>query len=66
MGFNDHRFESRDFDILYKCPKCLRMFKVWTEDQTPGFRMKDTLYCPYCDAAVETSMEVEFHVVKEK
>ena len=63
MGFNDH---SKDFDFLYKCPKCSQMFKVWTEDQIPGFRFKDKLYCPYCNELIETSMEVELHIVKEK
>ena len=44
------------------CPCCKKSFTFWEEDQVPGFRMKDTLYCPYCNKELFSSMEVEFHV----
>ena len=62
MGYNDHIGDAPEETI--KCPKCDKRFVCWEEDQTPGFRDRDTLWCPYCGEEITHSMEVEFHVRK--
>lgn len=63
MGFNDHYPE--DFIEHYVvCSVCGKKFYFITEEQIPGFRMKDELYCPYCSTLLAESMEIEFSKVK--
>lgn len=63
MGFNDHYPE--DFiEHIVTCDMCGKKFRFITEDQIPGFRMMDYLYCPYCQAELAKSMEIEFNNVR--
>lgn len=64
MGWNDHLREG--FNYIYECPFCHKTFQVYEEEQIPGFRMKDYLYCPYCGKEITSSMEVEYHVQNKK
>lgn len=63
MGFNDHYPEDYiEHNVV--CKICGKKFRFITEEQIPGFRMLDELYCPYCGTEVARSMTVEFsHVV---
>ncbi len=42
------------------CSLCGKIYEQYTEDQTPGFRMKDYDICPYCQGSNGESMSVEF------
>ena len=53
-------------EYIIVCPYCKGEFKVFEERQTPGFRMKDKLSCPYCKELLLSSMEYEWTVVDEK
>ena len=53
-----------DFDYLCECPKCKKTFEVSEIPQTPGFRWKEELVCPYCSSVIRSSMEYEFIVTK--
>lgn len=44
------------------CPFCGTVFEVWEEEQTPGFRTKEYLFCPKCKKQIESSMEVEYRL----
>ena len=59
MGWNDHIGDTSDEIIT--CPHCGKKYLQWTEDQTPGFRIKDEDICPYCGHENGSSMSVEFH-----
>ena len=52
------------WDVLeyeHKCPHCGETFICYEEEQTPGFRMMDVEYCPYCGQPTgRKSMEVEY------
>ena len=59
MGFNDHYPEDYiEHNVI--CNICGKRFKFMTEQQEPGFRIVDELYCPYCGTLLARSMEVEF------
>ena len=62
MGWNDHIGDPEE--RIIKCPDCGKRFRVWEEEQVPGFREKDYLYCPYCKKQLASSMEVEYNVSK--
>ena len=62
MGQFDHIGDP--IEELITCKSCKKKFRVWEEEQVPGFRDKDYLYCPYCGAELGSSMSVEFHVSK--
>ena len=49
-----------------RCQHCGKLFKVSVEEQTPGFRMKEELYCPHCGKLIYTTMKYEFVVLDEK
>lgn len=53
-----------DYEYVH-CPHCHKQFKIRLEEQTPGFRMKDELYCPFCGEFITSSMEVEFYIEKD-
>lgn len=63
MGFND-RYPEDFIEHIVTCDMCGKRFRFITEEQIPGFRMKDELYCPYCSTLLAQSMEVEFSGVK--
>lgn len=63
MGWNDH-LEDNNFNYVQKCPKCGKKFKVYEEEQVPGFRFPDPMICPYCNHVICKSMEVEFFTYK--
>ena len=48
------------------CNLCGKKFSFDTEEQTPGFRMLDTLNCPHCGAELDRSMQIEFLNVKKE
>lgn len=63
MGYNDHYPEDYiEHNVV--CNICGKKFRFITEEQEPGFRMKDELYCPYCKTLLAQSMEVEFSQVE--
>lgn len=63
MGWNDHY--PQDFiEHIVNCKECGKRFRFITEDQVPGCRAMDELYCPYCKAKLAQSMEVEFSKVE--
>lgn len=62
MGFNDHFKDDILNEYQVMCPHCGVIFPVWTEEQTPGFRAKDILYCPNCKKEIMSSLEVEYHL----
>ena len=64
MGFNDHYPESY-VEHLANCKVCGKRFRFITEEQIPGFRAMDALYCPYCKEKLAESMEVEFSGVQK-
>lgn len=64
MGFND-RYPEDYIEHNVACSLCGKKFRFITEEQIPGFRMLDELYCPHCGQKLATSMTVEFsHVEK--
>ena len=64
MGFNDHYPEDYiEHNVV--CNICGKRFRFITEEQEPGFRMKDELYCPYCKTLLAQSMEVEFSGIQK-
>ena len=63
MGWNDHLLEPEEYEMT--CPHCGKKFGYYETEQTPGFRMKEYLYCPYCDKEIESSMEYEWTVFKK-
>lgn len=64
MGWWNHCFDDH-FEVKTECPKCGKKFRYCYQDQVPGFRMKDELYCPYCKEELERSMEIEFFGVEK-
>ena len=62
MGWNDHLNDN-----IYEmtCPFCGKKFDYCEEEQTLGFKMKNYLYCPYCNKEIESSMEYEWLVYKK-
>lgn len=63
MSIYNHIFD-KIYDHSMECPFCNKTFNYWTEEQVPGFRMKDELICPYCKKEIKSSMQVEYHVEK--
>ena len=64
MGFNDHYPEDYiEHNVV--CNLCGKRFRFITEDQIPGFRMLDELYCPHCGEKLAQSMEIEFSCIKK-
>ena len=64
MGFND-RYPEDYIEHNVVCNICGKRFRFITEEQEPGFRMKDELYCPYCHTLLAQSMEVEFSGIQK-
>ena len=62
MGFNDHLNDAVLDEFQVTCPYCNTIFPVWTEEQFPGFRARDILYCPNCKKEIISSLEIEYHV----
>ena len=60
MAWINHIDDGRTNAELMECPSCKKKFQVTTEEQVAGFRMKDELYCPYCQYFIKSSMEVEY------
>lgn len=65
MGFNDHYPEDY-IEHHVVCNLCGKRFRFITEEQTPGFRMLDILYCPHCGSELDRSMEIEFSNVEKE
>ena len=53
--------KTMTYNYKEMCPYCGAIFTVWEEEQVPGYRMKDYLYCPACKKELRASMEVEFN-----
>lgn len=53
-----------DFNYIQTCPECGKQFKVYEEDQIPGFRFPEDMVCPYCKHVCRTSLEYEFTTEK--
>lgn len=66
MGWNDRLYDSSIINFKQVCPKCGKRFRYSMEAQTPGFRFKEDLACPYCNHVIKSSLEFEFSVSKEE
>lgn len=64
MGYND-LYPEDYVEHIANCKVCGKRFRFITEEQIPGFRAMDALYCPYCNAELARSMEIEFSGVKK-
>lgn len=45
------------------CPECHKKMEVVETDQTPGFRDTSYLYCPWCEAKITSSREVDYYSI---
>ena len=64
MGYNDHYPEDYiEHNVV--CNLCGKRFRFLTEEQIPGFRTMDELYCPHCGEKLAQSMEIEFNCVEK-
>ena len=70
--YDDEEFDSlideaegfmleRSTEYNKTCSLCGKMYLQSTEEQKPGFRMKDYDICPYCQGNNGYSMSVEFY-----
>ena len=64
MGFNDH-YPEQYIEHNVICNLCGKRFRFLTEDQIPGFRTVEELYCPYCNSKLAESMEIEFSCIEK-
>lgn len=64
MSIINHLNDTSLEQELVTCPKCHKLFKCMESEQTPGFRDKDYLCCPYCGNVLRSSMEYEFFCSK--
>ena len=60
--------EDQEYNYIQKCPNCGKQFKVYEEEQIPGFNYPSAMICPYCDRVICRSMEFEFYtkIIEEK
>ena len=64
MGFND-RYPDDYIEHDVMCNLCGKHFRFKTENQIPGFRQKDGLFCPYCGEKLAESMKVEYFGIEK-
>ena len=53
--------DGRPISEMMKCPYCKETFQCTEYPQTPGFRFKEDLTCPYCNKVIDQSMEYEYY-----
>jgi len=52
--------DINNFSYIEICPKCNKKFRVYEEEQIPGFRDMEYMICPYCKKTIRQSMEYEY------